>query len=186
MFANNNTLATLTAQDVPLYMRELIALDSSYRESPSMPLLRDVPPAVKTTEVHKSVARLNADIKKTNAEKTALSASPLPLKAEPSAQCNGCHCMRQIGDFVSKHIVYKSCARCRAKSASFYLEHKGDVNRSKYSCLDIFQCGCGSRVKMYCKRQHIRSERHKNWEMLHHSAQSTETEPAVRTGLQAT
>ena len=186
----------LTAQDVPFYMREMLELDSSdpdeNHESPSLPSLREFSSAGSvmqvstkvTKESQNRVAHPKVRVDKTNAEhtaclSTAIATPPRPSKEAPSVQCSGCHCLRPIADFLTNHTIYKSCTNCRAKSASFYLEHKDDINANKYSSIDVFQCGCGSRVKMYCKRQHMKSERHKNWEMLSRSesrVQSTERE----------
>lgn len=180
----------LTAQDVPFYMREMLELDSpdvdENHESTSLPSLRGsviakVTRHKNTTESQKRVAepKIQTNAEHTACLSTAIATPPRPSKEAPSVQCSGCHCLRPITDFITNHTIYKSCTNCRTKSASFYLEHKDDINANKYSSIDVFQCGCGSRVKMYCKRQHMKSERHKNWEMLSRSesrVQSTERE----------
>ena len=91
---------------------------------------------------------------------------PVEQSQTAGAQCNGCHCLRPAENFLHNHRIYKSCAMCRAKSESYYRHNKEEVNANKYSSIEMFQCGCGSRVKMYSKRQHLRSERHQNWERL--------------------
>ena len=138
----------LTAQDVPFYMREMLELDSSdsdeNHESTSLPSLRGnvIAKVARHKNTTESQKRVQPKIQ-TNAEhiaclSTAIAPPPRPSKAVPSVQCSGCHCLRAIADFITNHTIYKSCTNCRTKSASFYLEHKDDINANKSVALMSF------------------------------------------------
>lgn len=151
----------LTIDDIPSYMLDLYSLGATDRTE-----------RVKTRPY--AIGSTKNDHNRAVADKTAQEQATQPPPAESArkkteatlVQCNGCHCLRPVTDFVHGHRLFKSCARCRANSTSYYLEHKDEVKANKYSNSAIFQCGCGSNIKMYCKQQHMRSERHRNWELL--------------------
>ena len=151
-------------QDLPPYMRDMVerSLEDDAKHTP----IKAVQHATaRESRLETKIASLNDTVTSPVIVVTRTPVPP-PIRQSAVAQCNGCHCLRPLDDFLHIHRIYKSCAKCRAKSESYYRENKDDVNANKYSSIEMFQCGCGSRVKMYSRRQHLKSERHRNWEQL--------------------
>ena len=83
-----------------------------------------------------------------------------------ATECTGCHRLLKVTFYIEKGQIYKPCERCRANSHQYYEQNAARISQRKYKRQEMFQCRCRSKVKMYCKSQHLQSIHHQNWQAL--------------------
>ena len=125
-----------------------------------------------TTQTHlESSSQANeAEIVKKPTANTLQSTVIIPQPSSPPSlpmiECTGCHRLQQVTVYIEDEFIYKSCERCRTSSKIYYKHNFDRIRQRKYARKEMFQCRCGSKVKMYCKPQHFQSIRQQNWQEL--------------------
>ena len=80
-------------------------------------------------------------------------------------KCVSCHCKRELADFIQEEKIFKSCNQCRSKRVEYHAENREAIKEERYGCKKRQTCKCGIQYYLYCKKTHLKSQRHLKWEL---------------------